>query len=111
MIHVEGLADAPPEVYTSALQAGDYNVTVKACSPEVSRNGSPQLKFELLVEDGPMQTIEHKNRSTGEVTIEERSPVGRILFYNQTLPAPSHSDGGEFCKKRLAKICEVLGVQ
>lgn len=105
MINVEHFADAEPEVYAGALQAGDYDVLVQSATPGSTQSGGGKVSFDLLVSEGPMQTFERKDGSTYEV-----SPIDRHIFYDQTLPAASHSDGGKFCASRLAKICEVLDV-
>lgn len=107
MVHAEGLSTAPPEVYSTALQAGDYAVVVQACSPETSRKkGTQGLKWEYIVEDGPDQTFEKTDGTT-----YTQSPIGRHIFDTEWLPNSSMADGGKFCASRLAKICEVLGVQ
>ena len=105
MIHVEGLSTATPEVYSSALQAGDYDVIVQAASAEVSSKGSQGLKLEYVVENGPDQTYEKRDG-----TVETQSPVGRHLFETAWLPHSGQKDGGDYCARHLAKICEVLGV-
>lgn len=101
-IHVDGLRDAPPEVYSTYLQAGDYDIAVQSCDLTVARSGSQGIKQDLLIENGPMQTL-----ADGQTQV---SPVGRHLFDTAWLPTPSQKDGGNFCRRHLAKIVEVLGV-
>lgn len=103
-IHVEGLSTATPEVYLTALSAGDYDVIVQSADLVQAKSGSQGIKFDLLVENGPGQVIE---TSRGPV---EHSPIGRHIFATSWLPTSSQKDGGDFCRARLAKILEVLGV-
>lgn len=104
-VHVEGLSTATPEVYLTNLSRGDYNVVVQSADPIVSSKGSEGIKFDLLVEDGPMQVISTRN---GPV---EMSPVGRHIFPTLYLPHSGQKDGGKFCASRLAKVLEVLGLE
>ena len=103
-VHVENLSSATPEVYATNLSAGDYDVMIQAADPVQARSGSQGIKFDLLVENGPMQVLE---TSRGPV---EHSPVGRHIFTTSWIPSSSQKDGGDFCRARLAKICEVTGV-
>ena len=101
-IHVEGLSSAPPEVYSSHLQAGDYDVIVQSCDLTTARTGSQGVKFDLLVEEGPSQTLPDG--------VTQVSAVGRHLFDTAWLPTPSQKDGGDYCRRHLAKIVETLRV-
>ena len=104
-IHVEGLSQATPEVYLTCLQAGDYDVTVQSVEPVTSSKGSQGIKFELLVEEGPMQVVRGRNGAQNEY-----SPIGRHIFTTLWLPTSSQKDGGAFAAGRLAKVCEVCDV-
>jgi hypothetical protein len=103
-IHVEGLANTDPEVYATCLDRGDYDVVVQSADEFYSSKGSQGIKFDLLVEEGPMQIITNK---AGEI-VSERSPVGRHIFASIYLPTSSQKDGGAFCKTRLATVMDVF---